>query len=157
MAEPPSSPFTGLGLDKALLRSTQQRPPIEPAPQAAQPTVAPRPRKSASRVKRQAIQPTREPKKQLASGDASVLASYREDLIDSIRRTVKTPGKEVAFVRLSPEEKTDLADIVYTYKRQRRKTTETEVARIAVNFILEDYKTNGETSVLARVLDALLA
>lgn len=155
MAEPSPSPFTGL--DKALLRSTQQRPPAEPVQQEAQPHVAPTPRQSASRVKRQAIQHASELTSQIASGDASTLASYQEGLIDSIRRTVKTPGKEVAFVRLSPEEKADLADIVYKYKRQRRKTTETEVARIAVNFILEDYKANGDTSVLARVLDALLA
>jgi len=66
-------------------------------------------------------------------------------------------GKEVSFVRLSPEEKGELAEIVYTYKRQGRKTSENEINRIAVNFIVEDYKANGAQSILARVIDALLA
>jgi len=63
----------------------------------------------------------------------------------------------VSFIRLTAEEKGQLADVVYTYKRQGRKTTENEVSRIAVNYLLEDYKANGNTSVLARVLEALQA
>lgn len=89
--------------------------------------------------------------------NASTLASYRASLINSIRKTVKSVGKEVSFVRLTPEEKNQLIDIVYTYKRQGVKTSENEINRIAVNFLLEDYKANGKSSVLARVIDALLA
>jgi hypothetical protein len=92
-----------------------------------------------------------------ASKRASTHGEASVDVVEVIRRIVKTPGKEVAYVRLTVEEKDQLADIVYTYKRQRKKTSENEIARIAVSFILEDYKANGETSVLARVIDAMRA
>jgi len=58
---------------------------------------------------------------------------------------------------MTQEEKGQLADIVYTYKRQGKKTSENEINRIAINFILEDYHANGDNSVLAKVIDALLA
>ena len=73
-----------------------------------------------------------------------------------IRKAVKVPGKEVSFVRLTAEEKGQLADIVYTYKRQGKKTSENEINRIAINFLLEDYKNQGANSILARVMDSLL-
>jgi hypothetical protein len=70
---------------------------------------------------------------------------------------VKVPGREVSFVRLSADEKTRLADIVYTYKRQGQKTSENEINRIAINYLLLDYDEHGDQSMLARVLAALLA
>jgi hypothetical protein len=93
----------------------------------------------------------------LASKQASSLPSNSAEVIERIRKVVKVPGKEVLFVRLTPEEKAQLGDIVYTYKRQGKKTSENEINRIAVNCILEDYRTHGKTSILARVIDALLA
>ena len=80
-----------------------------------------------------------------------------DDVIESIRKTVKVTGKDVLFVRLTPEEKGQLADIVYTYKRQRKTTTETEIGRIAINYLVQDYHAAGAQSILARVIDALLA
>ena len=91
---------------------------------------------------------------------ASVLASNQDseqETIEAIRKAVKVSGKEVAYIRLTPEEKQDVAEIVYTYTRQGKKTTENEVGRIALNYILIDYKAKGEQSILARVIDALLA
>jgi hypothetical protein len=82
-------------------------------------------------------------------------AGYRQELIDSIRRIVRAPGREVSFVRLTPAEKGRLADIVYTYKRRGWKTSENEINRIAVNFLLADYEVSGELSLLARVLKAI--
>ncbi|MER3448034.1 MAG: hypothetical protein C4291_14935 [Candidatus Dadabacteria bacterium] len=51
------------------------------------------------------------------SNHASVQASYPDSLINTIRKTIKSVGKEVSFVRLTPDEKNRLMDIVYTYKR----------------------------------------
>jgi hypothetical protein len=93
----------------------------------------------------------------LASNQASTFASYPSELIEQIRKSVKVAGREVSFVRLTPEEKGLLADLVYTYKRQGRRTTENEISRIAINLLLQDHKNNGNASVLARVIDALLA
>ena len=99
--------------------------------------------------------------KKLASNDISMLASISDypaaEVIAAIRKVVKTPGREVSFVRLSAEEKGQLADIVYTYKRQGQKTSENEINRIAINFLLRDYQANGERSVLALTLADLLA
>jgi hypothetical protein len=100
------------------------------------------------------------------SKHASTLASSQErrvdgisheDLIERIRKTVKSLGNKVSFTRLTPEEKGRLADIVYTYKRQGVRTSENEINRIAINLLIEDFQSHGEDSVLAKVLDALNA
>jgi hypothetical protein len=76
-------------------------------------------------------------------------------VVEEIRKTVKQIGKEAATYRLTEAEKQQLADIVYTYKRQGYRTSDNELARIAINWLLWDYQAQGEQSVLARVLEAL--
>ena len=92
-----------------------------------------------------------------ASMQASKLASDPNHVIENVRKSVKTVGKEVSFTRLTPEEKARLADIVYTYKRQGIKTSENEINRIAINYLIQDYEANGENSLLAKVIAALNA
>jgi len=70
---------------------------------------------------------------------------------------VKSYGKVVSYVRLSQQEKRELAEMVHEYKRQGIHTSENEINRIAVNFMIEDYQANGKGSLLARVLEALSA
>lgn len=147
MTDKPSSPFAGL--DKALLRATQRQVPTADEPQASS-TVRP-----ADADKVVQVPETDESASYQASKLASSLA--KRDVIEMIRKAVKVPGKEVSFVRLTAEEKGQLAEIVYTYKRQGKKTSENEINRIAINFILEDYKAEGENSILASVLARLLA
>jgi hypothetical protein len=89
--------------------------------------------------------------------DAAALPSVDAATVETIRQVIKVPGREVSYLRLTPEEKADLSDIVYTYKRQGQKTSETEINRIALNYLLLDYREHGQQSVLARVLAALLA
>ena len=64
-------------------------------------------------------------------------------------------GKEGATLRLTQAEKQQLKDLVYTYTRQGTRTSETEIIRIATNYLLEDYRRHGERSVLVRVMAAL--
>lgn len=78
-------------------------------------------------------------------------------LIEVIRKSVRHAGKEVSFVRLTPEEKRQLADIAYAYKSGGIKTSENEISRIGINWMLADYHAKGQTSVLAQVLAALNA
>jgi hypothetical protein len=93
----------------------------------------------------------------LASNNASVLSLPAESL-ESIRKIVKNPGKEdVLYVRLSKEEKDKLADVSYTYKRQGIRTSDNELVRVAINALIEDYKANGERSLLARIIASLHA
>ena len=53
------------------------------------------------------------------------------------------------------DEKNLLADIEYTYKRQSIRTSENEITRIAINYFIEDYRRNGEESLLAKILKRL--
>ena len=85
----------------------------------------------------------------------TTVSRYQDTTIEAIRRVVRAPGKEAATYRLSQDEKSAVADIVYTYKRQGVRTSEIEISRIALNFILGDYDENGDESVLARALKAL--
>lgn len=146
MADKPQSPFTGL--DRALLRSTKTHQADSPRPDhTAAPMTDERTSDSQPQGKQASVPD---------SMTASLLASDA-DLVEAIRKTVKVTGKEVSFIRLTLGEKQELADIVYTYKRQGKKTSENEIARIAVNYLLADYRASGELSVLAKVIDALLA
>lgn len=77
--------------------------------------------------------------------------------IEAIRKAVKRLGKEASFCRFTQEEKNALADIIYTYKRSGVRTSENEVVRIAINWLIENYHADGQKSVLAQVLDRLNA
>jgi hypothetical protein len=93
----------------------------------------------------------------LASNHANTL-SLSTDALETIRKIVKNPGKEdVLYVRLTKEEKDKLADVSYTYKRQGIRTSDNEVVRVAINALLEDYKTHRENSLLALVIASLHA
>ena len=72
-----------------------------------------------------------------------------------LRKAVRVIGKEAATHRFTPEEKNQLADIVYTYGRQGYRTSENEVVRIGVNWLIVDYQENGRQSVLHKALKAL--
>jgi hypothetical protein len=96
-----------------------------------------------------------------ASARASMLANIQDDTIETIRKTVKQVGKDTLFVRLTADEKHRVTSVVYAfnemYRGESRKTSENELGRIGINFLLEDYKANGEQSILAKVLAALNA
>ena len=112
--------------------------------------------------------PTTQPKSEInavmkeslqASNNASMHASNQpfnqETIVEIIRKAVKDVGKDSATYRFTPEEKKALLELSFSYKMQGYKTSENELTRIAINFILEDHKQNGQNSILRRVLDAL--
>lgn len=76
-------------------------------------------------------------------------------VIELVRKAVKEFGKEAATHRFTQAEKKEIGDLIYTYRNQGIKTSENEITRIAVNFIVEDYRENGENSVLNKILEAL--
>ena len=94
-----------------------------------------------------------------ASNNASMHASnhslIEESIIETIRKAVKDVGKDSATYRFTPEEKKALLELSFSYKMQGYKTSENELTRIAINFILEDHKQNGQNSILRKVLEAL--
>jgi hypothetical protein len=88
-----------------------------------------------------------------ASLHASTLAENEH--IQTIVKTLRLVGKEVLYVRSTIEEKEQVKEIVHSYERKRIKTSDNEIGRIALNFILEDYKLHGDESILAKVLEKL--
>jgi hypothetical protein len=80
-----------------------------------------------------------------------------DQMVEGIRKAVKRLGKEATFCRFTLEEKNVVGDIVYTYKRNGIRTSENEIIRIAVNWLIENYRADGRNSVLAQVLDKLNA
>lgn len=81
--------------------------------------------------------------------------SSEDDILEEVRKAVKQVGKEAATQRLTLEEKQLLADIEYSYKRQGIRTSGNEIMRIATNYIIRDYRKNGENSVLAKIIKQL--
>ena len=80
---------------------------------------------------------------------------YHDTMVEAVRKAVKEFGKEAATHRFTTEEKKALADIIYSYKGQGIKTSENEIARIAINFLVTDYRENGKNSALHLVINAL--
>ena len=88
----------------------------------------------------------------MARAHEPMLAPYPDELIDAIRKAVKAVGKEESTIRLTRDEKLELKDIEYTFLRRGRATSGNELYRIAVHFLLADYRENGEESILTRVI-----
>lgn len=80
---------------------------------------------------------------------------YHDTMIESIRKSVKEFGKEAATHRFTKDEKKAIADIIYAFRHQGVRTSENEIARIAINFVINDYRRDPKSSVLGRALRAL--
>ena len=89
------------------------------------------------------------------SNHDTVVSRYHDTTIETVRKAVKELGKEAATHRFTSEEKSAIADLVYAYKRQGIRTSENEITRIAVNFVLQDNQESGKNGVLDKVLRAL--
>ena len=85
----------------------------------------------------------------------TMLPGYYDTIVELVRKAVKEFGKEAATHRFSTAEKKAIADIIYSYKNHGVRTSENQIARIAVNFIINDHRENGENSVLDKALRAL--
>jgi len=83
---------------------------------------------------------------------ASKLASYHASVLAKISKAVREIGKEVSYTRLTQEEKRRLLDVIYSFKSTGIKTTENELMRIALNFLLEDYDLQKKGSILHKIL-----
>jgi hypothetical protein len=89
------------------------------------------------------------------SNHDTTIPRYHEQIVEAIRRAVKELGKEAATHRFTVDEKKTISDLIYSYKRLGIRTSENEITRIAINFIINDYKENGKNSVLEKALKAL--
>ena len=80
---------------------------------------------------------------------------YHDTVVELVRKAVRELGKEAATHRFTLGEKKAIADVIYTYKSRGIKTSENEIARIAINFVIQDHEENGKNSILHKVLKAL--
>ena len=85
----------------------------------------------------------------------TTVSRCHDTTIEAIRKVVKEFGKEAATHRFTAQEKQAIAEIVYAYKGKGVRTSENQIARIAINWLIVDYHENGENSVLELVLRAL--
>ena len=163
MSDKPSSPFAKL--DTNLLRSTRPREDV-PSPEGASATAAPSPASAPAAATRSRDHDTKRPPRHESMSPGSrepVIPRYPDtttpedttELVGVIRRVVRVVGKEGATLRLTAEEKARLADVIYAYKRKGKRTSETEIIRIALNYVLTDLERNGDRSILSQVLEAL--
>ncbi len=137
-------PFTGL--DKMLLRPKKSAPsPVAEEEAEAKAEIRQR---ETSRALR-----TTAPKND--SYRDSNLSSDRSVMFAQIRKAVRVRGTEQSIHRLSPQEKRDIKDIVYAYDTQGIRTSEVELTRIALNFLITDHKEHKKESILAKVLLSL--
>jgi hypothetical protein len=134
------------------LQKLNQAKSLSPSPAIQQPETSSSKRSGAISVRKQ-----REPHPgtvQPRNRDTTTPRNH-DTMIETIRAAVKMFGKEAATYRFTAEEKQAIGDVVYTYRGQHIRTSENEITRISVNFILVDYKVNGENSILHQVLKAL--
>lgn len=72
--------------------------------------------------------------------------------IAEIIQAITQIGKEAATHRFTDVEKRAVATIIHTLQLQKIRTSENEIVRIALNFLLEDYSKHGDSSILMQVL-----
>ncbi len=76
-------------------------------------------------------------------------------MIEAVRKALKAFGKEAATHRFTLEEKQGIAELIFNFRQKNIRTSENEIARIAINWIMLDYKKNKANSVLHKALVAL--
>jgi hypothetical protein len=79
------------------------------------------------------------------------------DSIEVVRKAVKLLGEKAATHRFTADEKDAIADIVYSLRKKGITTSENEITRIAINYLVWDYRNNKQASILSRVLERLNA
>jgi hypothetical protein len=79
------------------------------------------------------------------------------DAIEVVRKAVKPLGEKAATHRFTANEKDRVADIVYAQKKKGVITSENEITRIALNYLIWEHQQNKTSSILATVLERLNA
>ncbi len=88
------------------------------------------------------------------SEETSVFVS-ENTVITMVRKAVKEFGKEAATHRFTQAEKQAIAELVYTYRQAGIRTSENEIARIAINYLFYDHQRNKNNSILHKALQSL--
>lgn len=99
---------------------------------------------------------TKEPANQSTTISGNHATTIR-DTVRRIRQAVHHIGKETATYRFTRDEKVGLMEIVYQQGKVGIRTSENEIVRIGLNWLLQNHRMQGEGSMLSLVLEALRA
>lgn len=101
------------------------------------------------------IMPPRNHDTEMSNNHGIVVSRYQDTTIEFIRKAVREFGKEAATHRFTLAEKRAVASVAHTLNMQGIRTTENEITRIAINFVIDEFNRNGKDSLLGLVLKAL--
>jgi len=90
-----------------------------------------------------------------SSNHATMPPDNHDVVIEYIRQAVRHTGKEAGTYRITREEKRALLEICYSFRLGGIRTSENEITRIAINYLIHDHKSNPKDSVLERVIEAI--
>ena len=90
-----------------------------------------------------------------SSNHATMQPDNHDDVIEYIRQAVRHTGKEAGTYRITREEKKALLEICYSFRLGGVRTSENEITRIAINYLIHDHKSNKKNSILERVIEAI--
>lgn len=142
MSEKKRDPF--MGLDRQLL--TGRRDPVQQSQD---------PQPKTSQASEPALSQETKSVNTHNSNQDSVISPDHLITIQAIRRAVRARGNEQSIHRFTNEEKRALKELVYNYDVEGIRTSENEITRIAINYLIADHKQRGKDSVLAQVLAAI--
>ena len=94
---------------------------------------------------------------QIEIKDAIMTPRYHDGMTTIIAKSVREVGKEVCTYRLTQKEKTALVEIIFYYRMRNSRLSENEIARIAINFLIEDFKADRKECILSSITEAMKA
>jgi hypothetical protein len=87
--------------------------------------------------------------------DTVIPRHHDTGMVEAVRKALKIFGKEAATHRFTLEEKQAIAELVFAFRKKNIRTNENEIARVAINWLILDYRNNKDNSILVEVLLAL--
>jgi len=90
-----------------------------------------------------------------SSNHAIMQPDHQDDVIEHIRQAVRQTGKEAGTYRITREEKKALMELCYSFRLSGIRTSENEITRIAINYLIHDHNSNQGNSILERVMEAI--
>jgi hypothetical protein len=78
-----------------------------------------------------------------------------KDSLKKVCKAVQEIGKEAATHRFTVNEKRVVSELIYGFRKKQIRTSENEITRIALNYLIENYEVKGAESILEKVFREL--